>query len=713
MAFFGNAQRFSRSDSTEPSSKSGKTKRPVSDVTAALKIFDGLYQIVDGLVSENPDLIETFKGNGVAKKAVRELSVGREQRSNRKTKGEPGELKQMRMDKNTFAEKPMLSCNEVIVMKEFIQHHEGLYIRAVNRVEAIVANQNVRYIGENQTGNEAFQTVFNKPTVGRASMNYLILTIVDLILFGYSVTAVKRDFGEYLEGAFVSGLYSPDLRTGKTKLVNSTARNRLPQRTNQTTAGVLPYSRVDITSGNLRHFVNVKENSNVFMFEPATPAAKAMEKHFRTFVIVNPKLHPEDGRLRTGLHGCYEAWSRYRGAMVRYQTSNLYNSKPLITVNYIPRNTTSKDMLPEELAGYVQHLGDVGDPNDPATRDQLELEIETRSSGKNTMKILKNLLFRGSNPSNQRIGRPSEIRQLASQGYSAISNNGRLAVSMGEISPQEWGKIEYDGLDKPEHIADVSDEIMLCAPRHTIIQSVQMPKLTKEEIEMFKALYEEKVDEMFEILIDPSSAVSQTKSNSSKANTATQIEASEMELRRAEETVLTMIKDVFDLVYTEWGAALDQMGLVELVKLIEQTITSLDLVEDLRLYIEEQTRLMKVKVSDIMKYLGDPDSREGIQKLKSFDKIPGKAEGAELVSFTLDTFEKWDSILKNKRAMEDLSLILHRALSIGTINNLRIMFSRKESSLPDEEEGGGGGGKDGSKKPKKAGGAAKSAKPPA
>jgi hypothetical protein len=596
-------------------------------------------------------------------------------------------------------------------MKEFIQHHEGLYIRALNRVEAIVSNQNVRYVGENQTGTEAFQTVFNKPLVSRASMNYLILTIVDLIIFGYSVTAVKRNFEEYLEGAFASGLYSPDLRTGKTKLVNSTARNRLPQRVNQTTAGVLPYSRVDITSGNLRHFVNMRENSNVFMFEPVTTAAKGMEKFHRTFVIVNPKLHPEGGQFRTGLYACYQAWSRYRGAMTRFQGSNVYKAKPLIPINYIPRNVNTKDMMPEELAGYANRLGDVSNLNDPATRDGLEIEIESRSSGPITTSILKDVLFRGKDPSNQRIGRPTEIRQLASRGYPAVSSNGRLAVSMGEISPMEHDKMEYDALDKPENIADISGEIMICAPRHTVIQSVQMPTLTEKEMEVFKALYDEKVEEMFAILIDPSSAASQSKASSSKTNTATQIEASEMELRKAEETILTMIKDVFDLVYTEWGAALDQMGLVELVKLTEQSLKSLEIVEDLRLFIEEQTRLMKVKASDVMKYLADPDSREGIQKLKSTEKIPGDAEGAELVSFTLDTFEKWDTILKNKRGMENLSMLLHRGLSIGTINNLRIMFSRKESSMPDEEEGGG---KDGSGKPKpSAGSAKKAAKPPA
>lgn len=662
------------------------------NAAAAIRVWDDLIDLVTTAL---PDGGNTITNDRYGKSFITTLKHAAIVESTRKkAKKDPPDIK---MDKETYVECGKVTTEYVQSMMRFLRYETDIWQRLNNKVHSIFSAYAMKFFDE--TDNEVKETVYNSPNIKQALIDVLITILVYWLTLGYAPLLIPKDIIKWIGFDSIWGnIYSPDLNTTKGHKVNASAMNRLPQRISQNSTEMLPFAVLDIEAGNLLEYFNVKTGSRVYMFQPTAPHTIALEKYHRTIVLVSPYAAPKNGEIVTGMHGIYKEWSRYRLLLTNYQRAVMFRSMPIIVADYVPGNTNSANMMQEELPPLMNRVdGDLFNMGEQEREYQVHQAVN-RAAGPQTAKIIQGMLTKGTSKGERKPGVLTETRILAKNGPHHMTAGGTKAINTQEITAMEHDKMEYDAFDMSRDIGDMRSQITILMQGGTEFKSITPPEPDPISVQMAETRFAQHVDRLFDLLINGSNPNNgPTASGSNKASTATQIQASEMEQFRSQGEAMKTISHIFDMLYVEWGAMLDQFGLVKVLSTIQEDLRTANLMNVLKAQITESINMLDVEVDDVLLYLADPAARREISKFSKHQKktLLPDSEGAQLVALTLENFKQWDLIIRSARGFDLMRMVIYRSLSQSTSSNLHLKFERRMEQFAKDGSGLQPVGKDG------------------
>lgn len=642
-----------------------------SHITAAIKVMDDLEELLQQTMPQRGNI---KSGSRYTEGFLSNLSQSPNvQKANKKWGTDKAE--QIVMDQETYKFISRIDASTIDAMITFLWA-ENIAQRLHNRLHMIFSTYTMHFFDEKDA--EVKDSVFNRAEVKHAIRDFFIKVAADILSVGISVLAIPKDIISWIGFDSIWGsLYNPAVNTTKGHVANKGAMNHMAQRSSQNSTDILPFSRVDPNSGNLLEYYNTNTASRVFLFQPTSAHSIALQKKFRTVVILHPFLHPENGQIRTGLYKIYMEWCRYRMMLTIYEGAVEAKSKNFFLSEYHPDNTKLQGMPREEIGPILNRIDVDFTKSSLQNRELATIQAGNRSAGPQTSRMLYGLFMKGSNQMPTRRGVLSETREDVMQGYAQFTDSGKKAVSLRQISAAEHDAREYATLDTPDEIGYLREKMMLLTPPGTTVKQFIPAEANPQSVMLAEARFDREVERLFDLIINAGTP-NDTLGGGRAANTATQVQASEVAQFRSEGNAMTFITQIFDFIYGEWGAVLDQVGLVETISRITEELRRTNMMKVLQIQITESADLAGVTVDDVLEYLATSEGRNAIQsqsrRRKHLD--PG-GEGAQLVALTLDNFKNLDAIMRSALGKQRLLMVLHRTLSQGDTHNLHLKFEKR------------------------------------
>ncbi len=586
----------------------------------------------------------------------------------------------------------VLKMDEVDQQVTFLEEIR-LWADVGDKIGDILSEYDIEYVAGPDDNPIDFDTIYAESEVEAELLFFLKEVFRDYVLLGYSLIGVYVDLVKFCTGNriwdYIERAAKGPLKSGsalpKTKRPGKhptgRARRQFPYTIDSAAACLLPFVRLDLTGGDLEFYSDdERPKAMPTRFIPRRADLVSQEKHFRTFVLVNPNAPPRPHRFTTGIVELRSSYMNMKLESVNAARASSYLSAPIIVAEYALDPRPLEKMTDKQAAIATIHY-------DMTTNDPLQREVQRALAANQNLDPIS----AGINTSILAMDSQSAQAKASTKYLTSAMNEAKHAAASGSnVSGQEepWSvvnlslanvaKLQVDAYNRSKYMGNELSQVTMLLPASTQHKATHMPEIHIEMIQLNKREFEEIRGRILSILSrTPTAAPDQSKT------TAAQVSSSERDLQESKFSVVHVVSNIFTRVYREAGAFLDDVRMVDAITVLRDSLSEIEATQHLRNYLIDYSKLNGLTVEDLLPLVA---------------KMRGDETTAE-TKLTLNSLGVWDSVVKSYVGITRLIGVLERMIASGPNRELRIKLHLnqygQQALLVREQTGsafGGGGG---------------------